>query len=84
MSNVSAALVCPSRDWTTFVWVDDWMLELEGDRYRSRILARDFSLDLEFVPRVQVVLQGEDGFSRKGPREEEASFYYSRQAMGTA
>jgi predicted secreted hydrolase len=76
-----------SREWTTFVWVDDWMLELEGDRYRSRILARDFSLDLEFIARDSLVLQGENGFSRKGPAQEEASYYYSRPQLavtGTA
>jgi predicted secreted hydrolase len=73
-----------SREGTTFAWVDDWMLELEGDRYRSRILARDFSLDLEFVPRGPVVLQGEEGFSRKGPRDEEASYYYSRPQIAVS
>ena len=76
-----------SREGTTFVWVDDWMLELGADRYRTRILARDFSFDLEFIASSPLLLQGESGFSRKGPRQEEASYYYSRPQLhvtGTA
>ena len=30
----------------TGVWVDDWRLELEGDRYQARISGRDIDLDL--------------------------------------
>ncbi|MDF3010446.1 MAG: secreted hydrolase [Burkholderiales bacterium] len=64
----------------TGVWIDDWRLELEGNWYRARIPARDFDLDLSFSA-TPVVLQGERGFSRKGHRPEEASYYYSRPHM---
>ncbi|HEV7476533.1 MAG TPA: carotenoid 1,2-hydratase [Burkholderiales bacterium] len=61
----------------TGVWIDDWKLELEANRYHARIAARDFDFDFTlFSP--QVVLQGEQGFSRKGRRPGEASYYYSR------
>ena len=61
----------------TGVWIDDWKLELEANRYHARIAAREFDFDLTlFSP--QVVLQGEQGFSRKGRRPGEASYYYSR------
>ena len=76
-----------SREGTTFVWVDDWMLELGTNEYRARILARDFSLELQFDSRNEIVLQGESGFSRKGAKPNEASYYYSRpqlQVTGTA
>ncbi|MGH9649460.1 MAG: lipocalin-like domain-containing protein, partial [Terriglobales bacterium] len=76
-----------STEGTTKVWVDDWSLELQKDFYQARIRARDFSLDLEFLPRGSLVLQGEAGFSRKGNRPEEASYYYSRPQLavrGTA
>jgi len=69
------------------VWVDDWTLESVDGKYKARIAARDFSLDLEFTSRVPLVLQGENGFSRKGPKEEEASYYYSHPQLnvqGTA
>jgi predicted secreted hydrolase len=61
----------------TGVWIDDWKLELEGDRYQARIAARDFDFDFSLFSR-DLVLQGERGFSRKGHRPEEASYYYSR------
>ena len=76
-----------SRQGSTEVWVDDWVLDLRKDSYRARIRARDFSFDLEFEPRGEVVLQGEKGFSRKGRGEGEASYYYSRPQLrvsGTA
>jgi predicted secreted hydrolase len=62
---------------TTAVSIDDWSLVLEGDRYRARVRSRDFEFDLTGAAR-QIVLQGERGFSRKGHRPEEASYYYSR------
>lgn len=76
-----------SRAGTTRVWVDDWSLVFLDGKYKASIAARDFSFDLEFEPRVPLVLQGENGFSRKGPGREEASYYYSRPHLavrGTA
>lgn len=64
----------------TGVWIDDWHLELAGDRYLSRIAARGFDFDLTFFTR-GIVLQGEKGFSRKGHRPHEASYYYSRPQL---
>ena len=63
---------------TTRVWLDDWRLELGDGRYRARIAAREFALDLEFAAAQPPLAQGESGFSRKGARPEEASYYYSR------
>jgi predicted secreted hydrolase len=67
----------------TGVWIDDWRLELEGDRYTARIVARDFDFQLSFLAK-QLVLQGERGFSRKGYRPNEASYYYSRPHLEVA
>jgi predicted secreted hydrolase len=64
----------------TGVWIDDWRLEQEGNRYQARIAAREFDFDFTFFAS-QLVLQGEAGFSRKGFRPEEASYYYSRPQM---
>jgi predicted secreted hydrolase len=61
----------------TGVWIDDWRLEQNGERYDARIPARDFDMEVNFFAR-QLVLQGEQGFSRKGHRPHEASYYYSR------
>ena len=70
-----------SREGTTSTWVDDWVLDMKNDRYQARIRAKDFSFDLEFAPQGPLVLQGEDGFSRKGAGREEASYYYSRPQL---
>jgi predicted secreted hydrolase len=63
---------------TTNVWIDDWRLELSGNVYQARVVAADFSYALEFAPPGPLLLQGENGFSRKGARAEQASYYYSR------
>jgi predicted secreted hydrolase len=65
----------------TGVWIDDWRLELEGDRYQAKIAARDFSFDLTFFTSGKPLLQGIEGFSRKGHRPQEASYYYSRPQL---
>ena len=64
----------------TGVWIDDWRLELEGNRYQARISAREFDFDFTLFA-TQLVLQGEGGFSRKGHRPGEASYYYSRPQL---
>jgi predicted secreted hydrolase len=64
----------------TGVWIDDWSLVLDGTRYQARIAARDFDFDFSFLAS-ELVLQGEAGFSRKGHRPEEASYYYSRPQL---
>lgn len=61
----------------TGVWIDDWRLELHGNRYDAHIVTRDFVFDFRLFAN-QLVLQGEEGFSRKGHRPHEASYYYSR------
>jgi predicted secreted hydrolase len=63
---------------TTDAWIDDWRLRLEGGVYRTRIAARDFDLALEMRAPGAPLLQGRRGYSRKGPRPREASYYYSR------
>ena len=66
-----------SSEGTTEVWVDEWKLNLQQDHYQAQIRARDFSLELDFTG-AKLVLQGRNGFSRKGSKENEASYYYSR------
>ncbi len=67
----------------TGVWIGDWRLALEGERYAARIASSDFEFDFSFLAG-QTVLQGEGGFSRKGRRPHEASYYYSRPHMQVA
>ena len=58
-----------------------WWLKREGDAWRSRVPARDFTLDLTLERTQPVLLQGDAGFSRKGPDESQASHYYSEPQL---
>lgn len=68
----------------------DWTLRRQGPTehsvYRSHIAARDFTLDLSLAQTQSLLLQGQAGYSRKGPQAEQASHYYSQpqlQVQGT-
>jgi predicted secreted hydrolase len=67
----------------TAVWIDDWSLVQEGKRYRAKVGARDFAFDLSLAS-LMLVLQGERGYSRKGHRPEEASYYYSQPQLAVS
>jgi len=61
----------------TQVWIDEWRLHQEGRLYRARITTQEFSIDLVLDAVQPPLLQGDNGFSRKGPAPESASYYYS-------
>ena len=62
----------------THVWVDRWSLRRTAGSYAARIDAEDFSLELNLEETQSVLLNGDAGFSRKGPAAGVASFYYSQ------
>ena len=66
---------------TTDVKLLDWSFARQADRYRAVVPAREFALDLALAPRVPPWPQGEGGYSRKGPRPEQASLYYSEPQL---
>lgn len=70
-----------AREDKTDCWIDDWRLVQEGEAYRTKIVAREFTLELDCAPQGAPLLQGEAGFSRKGPRPEQASHYYTRPQL---
>ena len=60
------------------VVIDDWRFWRGADgRFHTRVAGADFALDLAFAPTQAPLLQGEGGFSRKGPAAGQASYYYS-------
>jgi predicted secreted hydrolase len=63
------------------VRIGTWWLRREGDRWRSRVEAREFELDLALARTQPLLLQGDAGFSRKGPEERQASHYYSEPQL---
>ena len=75
-----------ARETDTDVRLPGWrMWRTSDDTYRVSIASGHLDLDLRLVPDGAPVLQGDRGFSRKGPRPLQASYYYSRpqlQAQG--
>jgi len=71
-----------ARQGNTDVKLDSWRFVRSPDgRYRASIAAREFSLELEMQSQQPIMLQGERGFSRKGPRPGQASYYYSQPQL---
>ncbi|MGZ5272291.1 MAG: lipocalin-like domain-containing protein [Ramlibacter sp.] len=70
--------VAQADEADTRVQLRDWQLARSADgSYRARLPARDFTLDLRVAPTQPLLLQGDHGLSRKGPGEDQASYYYS-------
>ena len=65
------------RDWSCARRADDL------SRYRARAASDSagFAFDLELAATQPVLLQGQDGVSRKGPRREQTSRYYSEPQL---
>ena len=67
------------------VQLGPWSLRDEGAAWRARVPARGFALDLTLTRTQPLLLQGDAGFSRKGPDEAQASHYISEpQLLATA
>jgi predicted secreted hydrolase len=58
--------------------LDDWTMQRRADgRIHARAGGEGFTLDLTLTPRQPPLLQGEAGYSQKGPDPAEASHYYT-------
>jgi predicted secreted hydrolase len=58
--------------------LDDWTLSRGADNvWRTRAGGAEFTLDLSFRPTQAPILQGQGGYSRKGPDPAQASRYYT-------
>lgn len=65
--------------------LDDWRMVRTADgSYQVSIKAAEFTLNLKLVPTQPVLLQGRNGYSQKGPRPEQASYYYSEPQLQTS
>ncbi|HWP12663.1 MAG TPA: carotenoid 1,2-hydratase [Ramlibacter sp.] len=73
--------VAAAAQGDTRVRLRDWSLERQAQVYRARLPAGEFTLDLQFSPTQPVLLQGQQGLSRKGPQVENASYYYSQPQL---
>lgn len=58
--------------------IDDWTMTRDKDgTIHAHVKGADFALTLALKPSQPVLLQGEQGYSRKGPNPAEASYYYT-------
>ena len=81
-AGLSGAQAVPYR-----VWLENWSAtEIEPGTIRLVANADDVALDLVVRETLPPVLQGDRGFSQKGPESGNASYYYSivqQQSQGT-
>lgn len=74
--------VARAEEGDTYVELDRWTFRRRTDgAYESAIPARGFTLRFVARPTQPLLLQGEAGFSRKGPKPEQASYYYSQPQL---
>ncbi len=67
-----------ASETTTDLVLQRWTMRRDDDgRYRIQLPARDFTLSLTLTPTQPLLLQGDGGYSRKGPTPGQASYYYS-------
>lgn len=71
----------------TAIRLRDWSLAMDKPQndappdLLAEVVAEDFSLDLRLLQTQPVLLQGDQGLSRKGPQSVQTSYYYSRPQL---
>jgi len=71
--------IAGASELDTDVRLDRWRFARRADgSYECSAPARSFTLQLVAAPTQPLLLQGEGGFSRKGPQSAQASYYYSQ------
>ncbi len=68
------------------VWLENWSVRSVGKSFfplRIQVSEGNVSLNLELTPQKDLVLQGEEGLSRKGEESGNASYYYSFTRLRT-
>ncbi len=58
-------------------WLGSWSVERQGNHWHLDAQDQAYGLTLELGPIDRLVLQGRQGYSRKGPDPDNASYYYS-------
>ncbi|MES2104090.1 MAG: carotenoid 1,2-hydratase [Pseudomonadota bacterium] len=66
----------------TDVRLDDWNMQRDSQgNYQASIVSNEFTLKLSLSPSQPMLLQGEQGYSQKGPKPGQASYYYSEPQL---
>ena len=73
-----------AREGRVDVRLDDWTIRQDGAVYRTDVAGDGFRMQLELRPTQPPLLQGDRGFSRKGPGALSASYYYSQSHLAVS
>jgi len=73
-----------AEEGRTEVAIEDWSLKAAGNGYDAVVAARDFRYALRLENTQPLLLEGERGFSRKGPSPLQASYYYSQPHLAVS
>ena len=68
----------------TAIVLRDWSLVREATHYQAVAAGSDFAFSLALRETQPLLLQGDQGLSRKGPEGEQASYYYSLPQLQTS
>ena len=69
----------------TGIKLDDWTMTRAADgSYAIHVDAAGFTLNLALKPSQPTLLEGDNGYSRKGPQAAQASYYYSEPQLKTS
>jgi predicted secreted hydrolase len=64
------------------IWLEDWNITQRAtDVYQLQAEQEQIGIDLTLTDEMGVVLQGENGYSRKGKNPTNASYYYSQPRL---
>ncbi len=59
------------------VWIDNWRVKAEDSALLLMAKSDNMSIEFELLPVKPPVLQGKKGYSQKGKKQSNASYYYS-------
>ena len=65
------------------VWLLNWSARMEKNRIRIGAKNRAMEVALELTPKKPLVFHGQNGLSKKGPMEGQASYYFSYTDLET-
>lgn len=66
------------------IWLEDWEIRrLEEGDWQLKARQKDVAIELSLHPQKPVVLQGDRGYSRKGPQSHHGSYYASLTRLQT-
>ncbi len=69
--------VAQASESDTALTLRDWSLVRSGGRYQANVIGDEFQFSLALTETQPMLLQGNQGLSRKGPDPAHASYYYS-------